>query len=118
MKRRLPIGLCLGLAACGMDWRAQQMRVAEEKIRAEVNDPAAQFRQVQLTGDQATGQTCGFVIPRKSSGVSGEPARFIVYIDGSAGPWVEKSEGRAVISQQRFDMAWQWDCVNEGWKAA
>jgi len=81
-------------------------------MRAEVNDPSAQFSNIQVTGDQTTGQICGQV---KAAGAW--RARFIVYIDGTAGPFVESSRGMHAVSQQRFDFAWQNDCLKEGYKS-
>ena len=105
----------LGVVACGpagppADWRARQIASAEAKIRADVGDPAAQFAKVQLTGDDKTGQTCGEVQPAHNAA-----RRFIVYIDATAGPYVEAGGGHVAIAQDAFDSAWQNDCVAEGY---
>src|SRR5437763_12832414 len=86
------------------DWRSQQIAAAEVKIRADVGDPAAQFARVQVTGDDKTGQICGEVRP----GHNGS-RRFIVYIDATAGPYVEQGAGSVSIGQDAFDSAWQND---------
>ncbi|HEY4029309.1 MAG TPA: hypothetical protein VGM25_03115 [Caulobacteraceae bacterium] len=105
----------LAVAACQpagppLDWRVQQTEAAEAKIRAEVGDPGAQFAKVQVTGDDKTGQICGEVQPAHNGA-----RRFVVYIDGTAGPWVEQGAGHTPVSQDRFDQAWQNDCLNEGY---
>lgn len=106
----------IGIAACTpKDWRAAAIANAEDAMRTQVNDPAAEFTHVQLTGDSSSGQTCGFVTAKVGTLKKG--ARFIVYIDGSAGPFVEGGMGRAVMSKDDFDWAWQNDCLNEGYKA-
>jgi len=105
------------LAGCqGQDWRAQATAKAEDQMRQVLSDPAAQFSRVQVTGDNATGQTCGFVSAKGGDGLS-HVARFIDYIDQSAGPYVEGGLGKAPLSQSDFDRAWQGDCVSEGYAA-
>jgi hypothetical protein len=105
----------LAAAACGpagqpVDWRTQQIAAAEDKIRSGVGDPAAQFAKVQVTGDDKTGQICGEVQPAHNTS-----RRFIVYIDATAGPYVEGGAGGAPIGQDGFDFAWQNDCLAEGY---
>jgi hypothetical protein len=102
-------------AACGpaeqpADWRTQQIAAAEAKIRTDVGDPAAQFTKVQVTGDDKTGQICGEVQPGPNA-----PRRFIVYIDGTAGPWVDEGGGHVPIGRDAFETAWRNDCVGEGY---
>ena len=109
---------CLFLAACnGQNWRAQAIASAEEKMRTEVNFPAAEFSKVQVTGNSATGQTCGYVTVKSGHAQLNRTARFIVYIDGTAGPYIEGDLGMHPVSQQRFDFAWQYDCLKEGYKS-
>ncbi|HXV01508.1 MAG TPA: hypothetical protein VG166_13520 [Caulobacteraceae bacterium] len=106
----------LGLISCGkQDWRTQTIANAETQMRSEVGDPAAQFSRVQVTGDDKTGQTCGYILVSPRSGASGQTDRFIVYIDQSAGPFVEGDRGQHPMAQQAFDQAWQGDCVSEGY---
>jgi hypothetical protein len=108
---------CAGLllAACqqGPDWRAKAMEAAETTIRSEIGDPAARFSQVQVTGDEAHGQTCGMVSATDAGGAYAD-ARFIVYIDKGGGPWID-AHGRSPISADQFNFQWNADCVGEGW---
>jgi hypothetical protein len=98
------------------DWRAHDIAKAESLARADISDPTAIFSRVAFTGDDKTGQTCGYL---NGKTFAGQPfaARFIVYIDGSAGPYVEYSMGRHPLSQVEFDRAWQNDCIVEGYTA-
>jgi hypothetical protein len=106
-----------GLAGCqAQDWRAQATAKAEDQMRQVLSDPAAQFSRVQVTGDNSTGQTCGFVTAKDGDGLT-HIVRFIDYIDQSAGPYVEGGMGKAPLSQSDFDRAWQGDCVSEGYNA-
>lgn len=105
----------LALGACQpsgppVDWRVQQTAAAEAKIRADVGDPEALFTKVQVTGDDKTGQICGEVQPAHNGS-----RRFIVYIDGTAGPWIEQGAGHVSIGQDAFEAAWRNDCVGEGY---
>ncbi|TGP49693.1 hypothetical protein EN873_27485 [bacterium M00.F.Ca.ET.230.01.1.1] len=103
------------LSACSGssgDWRAEAITAAQAKMRGLVNNPEATFSHVDLTGDSATGQTCGVVTSKV--GIFTRQARFIVYIDG-AGPYIEPGLGSS-MSQADFDSAWKNDCVNEGYK--
>jgi hypothetical protein len=113
---KFALSFLLALTACGPDWRAREMAAAEDRIRAEVDDPGAVFSQVQITGDSQTGQTCGYVKARHGPDAAGPAARFVVYIDGTSGPWIEKGMGRQFPSQDHFDDAWRADCVGEGWR--
>ncbi|MGC1302544.1 MAG: hypothetical protein WA840_09225 [Caulobacteraceae bacterium] len=107
-----------GLAACGgPDWRTQVIAQAEGKMRSEVDDPSAAFSRVQVTGDDKTGQTCGFVTAKVGLYQTPKTGRFIVYIDQTAGPFVEAKMGHEVMDQDAFDGAWQADCVKEGYNA-
>ncbi|MBI1361148.1 MAG: hypothetical protein GC155_12805 [Alphaproteobacteria bacterium] len=115
MKRLLYVS-CFALAACappqtaGTDWRAVQIADAEAQMRIQVVDRDARFFDVQMTGDQHTGQTCG-----KVKSKNGKLARFIVYIDKSAGPFVEDHQGKQYISPHDFDFQWKYDCLKEGY---
>jgi hypothetical protein len=111
--------LLLGLAAChAQDWRAREISAAEQKIRDAVRDPAAAFTNVQLTGDEATGQSCGKVRITNGSATYASPMRFIVYIDGTAGPFTEGGLGGQPVSEDDFNAHWQADCVNEGYRTS
>ena len=109
----------LGVTACGQaaDWRPQAIAKAQDQMRQEVGDPSAQFTRVQLTGDDKTGQTCGFISAKFSRDGLNHIARFIVYIDQTAGPFVDGGLGRQVLSSEDFERAWQGDCVKEGYTA-
>jgi hypothetical protein len=103
-----------GLAGCNPgDWRQDAVEKAEAKMRTELSDPSAIFSRVEVTGNSRTGQTCGYVEAEAGPSVN-ERGRFIVYIDG-AGPFVEHDMGRKAMSQDRFDFAWQYDCIKEGY---
>lgn len=93
------------------------MSNAEEKMRAELKAPTARFSGVQVTGNSTTGQTCGYVTVKTGYAALDKTARFIVYIDGTAGPFVESNMGTHSVSQQRFDFAWQYDCLKEGYQS-
>jgi hypothetical protein len=111
---------CLALFACGKDdpdWRAKAVADAENQIRAKLGDPAAQFANVGVTGDRHTGQTCGFVTAKPAASADGGTGRFIVYIDKTAGPFIEYSVGISTVSQEQFDFAWQHDCLDQGYKS-
>jgi hypothetical protein len=111
----------VGLASCGGggggDWRAQTITRAEAQIRSDVADPSAQFWRVQVTGDDQSGQTCGYVTKKNGPDNPGGTERFIVYIDQSAGPYIEGTLGKQVMSQEAFSVAWQNDCLNEGYNS-
>jgi hypothetical protein len=115
--KRMAICLLFGLVAChAQDWRAQQIAAAEDKIRGELNDPGTQFSNVQLIGDQSTGQSCGKVKMSKGASSFATTMRFIVYIDNTAGPYIEGGVGRQPISDDDFKSAWHADCVAEGYR--
>ncbi|HET8612067.1 MAG TPA: hypothetical protein VFL92_04805 [Sphingomonas sp.] len=115
MKVRLLWPLILLSGCHGGDWRAQAIAHAEAQMRVEVNDPNASFSRVQFTGDATTGQTCGFVKGRAGAEAPEKTGRFIVYIDETAGPFVEAGMGTQFMSQQAFESAWRADCVREGY---
>jgi hypothetical protein len=110
--RRLLLCAVLGLAACNSpDWRSRQIDLAEQKMRAVLGDPSARFYNVQLTGDQTSGQSCGQV-----TGADGQLTRFIVYID-TVEPYMEGGPISKRMPQDRFDSAWRNDCLAEGYTA-
>jgi hypothetical protein len=114
---RRAIWLLLALVGCQpRDWRAQQIAAAEDKIRALVKDPKAEFSHVQLTGDEATGQSCGRVRVTNGSATYATPMRFIVYIDNTAGPFIEGGLGGESMSEDEFASYWEADCVREGYR--
>ncbi len=108
--------LCSCMTACGQqDWRASALADAEQKVRDDLSDPSAQFSRVQVTGDSSTGQTCGFVTAKPGGTASAQTTRFIVYIDNTAGPYIESNAGTHPVAN--FENAWQGDCLNEGYKS-
>jgi len=116
--KRLIGSLSFGvLSACGPagDWRADAIADAEQQIRVTVSDPSAKFSDVQVTGNNSTGQTCGRVSAKLNTGGNQE-GRFIVYIDGSVSPYVENGMGGHAMSHEAFEFAWQNDCVKEGYR--
>jgi hypothetical protein len=116
-------GCLVSLVACGKsspepDWRLKVIADAENKIRTRLGDPAAEFSRVQVTGDQTSGQTCGYVTAKPRAAANGGTGRFIVYIDGGPGyPPIEYSVGISTVSQAQFDFWWDHDCVGEGYKS-
>jgi hypothetical protein len=115
---RLSVLGLLGLAACSSseaDWRPATITRAEAAIRTDIRDSAAQFWRVQVTGDDRTGQTCGFVTTRAGPYAEEKTGRFIVYIDQTADPYVEQGLGAHPMAQSDFDNAWRDDCVKEGY---
>lgn len=101
---------CIMLVACSKsDWRADAIADAEGQIGTQLDAPSAHFTRVQLTGNSSTGQTCGFVTA-KSVSAPEKTTRFIVYIDGTAGPYIEFR-----MDAQAFETAWQNDCRREGY---
>jgi hypothetical protein len=119
--RIVMLGSLAALGGCDKgpapDWRTKVIADAEAQVRTTLNDPAARFSQVQVTGNQNTGQTCGYVTANPPAAASGGTGRFIVYIDGSAGPYIEYSVGISTVSQEQFDFQWEHDCVDEGYKS-
>lgn len=108
---------CLALSACGLlNWRARVTTDAEAQIRTELGDPSAQFSPVEVTGNSSTGQTCASVTVEPAGNAHRSTGRFIVYIDKTAGPFIEPSIGYFTVSQSQFDFAWQHDCVDEGYR--
>lgn len=87
-----------------------------QKMRDYLEDPDLRFFAAQVVGDSSSGQICGRVFGKSVSNGTGAPARFIVYIDGTAGPWIEDQIGQHKISDDRFEFAWANDCVGEGWR--
>lgn len=102
------------LVSCSASgWKAVAAADGERQVREDLGDAAATFSNVQVVGDSTTGQVCGFV---SEGNVSETPARFVFYIDRTAGPWIEGQRGRDKVSDARFDFAWQQDCIGEGWQ--
>ena len=109
----------MSLSSCGsptptVDWRAAATQAATDAIGSDLGNIDPKYFDVRFVGDDKSGQTCGKVMGKGVS-VMGLPARFIVYIDKTAGPYVEGQRGLHTVDDERFDYLWQMDCVNEGW---
>jgi len=105
------------LASCkSADWKETAAADGRRQIRDDIGDASASFSDVKVVGDSSTGQICGKVLGHGVSNGLGTPARFVVYIDHTAGPWIEGQHGREIVTDSGFDFAWQHDCVEEGWK--
>ena len=102
------------LVACGSaaqaDWRAQALENAHQSIRIEAGDPNATFVEEKITGEEIGGQVCGHVVAKNDSLLSGSPARYLWFIDGNGGPWVEGGHGPHAIPSDQFDWNWKLCC--------
>jgi hypothetical protein len=116
--RSLLVLAMLGLAACNSDWRAQAISNAEAMIRAQVNDPSLLFSRVQFTGDDRSGQTCGYFTRRTADGGEAN-TRFIVFIDGGGGqnPFVDDPSAPYPVNKDDFQLNWRTQCVVLGYTA-
>jgi len=116
--RRTVIILLVGAAAgCHSDWRAQAVRDAEQLVRQQMKDPSLQFSRVQYTGDDRTGQTCGY-FARKTADGGEVDSRFIVFIDGGGGqnPYIEDPSAPYPENKDDFAFNWRSECVNLGYR--
>ena len=112
--------MLLGLAAlagCQGDWRARAMADAESLVRDQVGDPSLQFAHVQYTGDDRTGQTCGYYVRQTPDGGQSS-TRFIVYIDGGGGqnPYIDDPSAPYPTNKDEFDFDWSSQCLDLGYK--
>lgn len=117
--RWLVVLALIGAAACQADWRQQAMNDAETLIREQVKDPSLHFSRVQFTGDDHTGQTCGYYVISTPDG--GEVStRFIVFIDGGGGqnPFIDKASAPYPTNKDDFALNWRTQCVDLGYKDA
>jgi hypothetical protein len=115
--RRLIFLALIGATGCHGDWRAQAMNDAEAMVRAQIANPTLRFTRVQFTGDDRTGQTCGYFTRQAADG--GEVAtRFIVYIDGGDGqnPFIDDPATPFPINKGDFELNWRTQCVELGYK--
>ena len=103
---------------CHSDWRARAINDAEALVRSKVGDPALQFRHVQFTGDERSGQTCGYFVMNSADGGE-ETTRFIVWVDGGGGqtPWIDDSSAPYPTDKSDFGLNWQSQCVDLGYDA-
>ncbi len=115
--RQALVLMTIVLTSCqSPDWKQAAAADGLEQVRTSLGDPAASFSDVQVVGDSSTGQICGKVLAHGVSVGFGTPARFVVYIDHTAGPWIEGHHGRDTVTDKRFDFAWEHDCIDEGWR--
>lgn len=116
--KRLVTMFLLAAAACHADWRAQAVSEAEQLVREQVKDPSIQFSRVQFTGDNRSGQTCGY-FERKDSYAGEVDTRFIVFIDGGGGqnPFIDDPSARYPTNKDDFALNWRTQCVELGYPA-
>ena len=116
--RRLLVPALIVSNACNSDWRAQAMSGAEAMIRGQFNNPSLQFSRVQFTGDDRSGQTCGYFTRRTADG--GEVStRFIVFVDGGGGqnPFVDDPSAPYPVNKDDFQLNWRTQCVELGYSS-
>lgn len=116
--RQLIFILLLGLSACHSDWRGQAINDAEASVRRQLNKPSLQFSRVQFTGDNHSGQTCGYFMANSADG--GEVAtRFIMFIDGNGGqnPFIDDPSAPYPTNKDDFALNWRTQCVELGYSA-
>lgn len=116
--KRLVMILLLGAAGCHADWRAQAVNDAEQLVREQVKDPSLQFSRVQFTGDNRSGQTCGY-FERKDYYAGEVDTRFIVFIDGGGGqnPFIDDPSAPYPVNKDDFALNWHTQCVELGYSA-
>jgi len=115
--KSLALLLLFMLAACSGDWRQAAVNDAEALVRDQVKDPSLQFSRVQFTGDDRSGQTCGYYTIRTADG--GEASiRFISFIDGNRGenPFIDLPSAPYPTNKDDFDLAWRSECLDLGYK--
>lgn len=117
MKRLLMIPLFV-VAGCHADWRRRAVDDAEALMRQQVKNPSLKFLRVQFTGDDRTGQTCGYFVTSAADG--GEVSRrFIVFIDGGGGqnPFIDDLSAPYPTNKDDFELNWRTQCVELGYSA-
>jgi hypothetical protein len=115
VKRLIALSL-IGLSGCHLDWRKQALEDAEETVRQQVKSPVLHFSRVQVTGDERSGQTCGyFEIPTADGGEVAK--RFIVFIDGGGGqnPFIDDPSAPYPTNKEDFSLNWHTQCVDLGY---
>ena len=116
MKRFLLLVL-ITLGACQADWRTQEVKDAEALMRDQLKDPSVEFSRVQFTGDDRTGQTCGYYVIHTPDG--GEVStRFIVFVDGAGGqnPYIDDPSAPYPTNKDDFALNWRTQCLDLGYK--
>jgi hypothetical protein len=119
-KRPTPtVFLCslLGLAACNQNWRDKAMTDAEALIRDELKSAPVTFTRVQFTGDDRSGQTCGYYETPTSDGGT-ESTRFIVFVDGAGrqNPFIDDPSAPYPKNKDDFALNWRTQCLDLGYK--
>jgi len=117
--RRLIFLALIGVTGCQAHWRADAVKDAEALVRKQVNNPSLQFSRVQFTGDNRSGQTCGYFVERTPDG--GEVSkRFIVFIDGGGGqnPFIDDPSAPFPTNKDDFTLNWRTQCLDLGYKEA
>ncbi|MGD9811609.1 MAG: hypothetical protein AB7U35_09795, partial [Sphingobium sp.] len=101
------------VGGCNSDWRAKAVDEAEELMRQQLNDPTTQFNRVQFSGDQQSGQTCGYY-ERPNAPVGKHSVRFIVFIDGAGGqnPYIDDPSAPYPINKSDFALNWKTQCLD------
>lgn len=115
--RRLMMLAILALGACHWGWKDHAIQSAEDMVRQQVGDPSLKFSRVEFTGDDRTGQTCGYFTTQADDG--GEVAtRFIVFIDGAGGqnPFVDDPSAPYPANKDDFELNWRTQCVDLGYE--
>jgi hypothetical protein len=107
----------VALAGCQVDWRAQAINNAKRLVREEVRNPSMEFTRVQFTGDNRSGQTCGYYLTRTADGGQ-VTTRFIVFIDGGGGqnPFIDNLSARYPLNKDDFALNWRTQCLDLGYK--
>jgi hypothetical protein len=117
--KRLMLLLLIGASGCqNADWQAQAVKDAEDLVRQQMNDPSAQFYRVQFTGDNRSGQTCGYFQAKTAEGGAVD-TRFIVFIDGGGGqnPFIDDPSAPYPTNKDDFELNWRTQCVELGYSA-
>jgi hypothetical protein len=119
MVSRLVVILCIVvLTGCVADWRAAAQEQAKDVLWRATNDRSLQFSRVQVTGDQKSGQTCGYYERTNEFGGK-DTARFIVFIDGADGqnPYSDSPSAPYPENKSDFDLSWRTQCLDLGYAA-
>jgi len=114
--RRLILMSLGGLAACHGQTGPTVTDQAEALVRQYAKDPAVQFKRVQFTGDDRSGQTCGYFTRPNALGGT-DAVRFIVFIDGNGGqnPFIDEASAPYPRDKSLFAFGWREQCVKLGY---
>jgi len=116
--RSIVLGCLVVLSGCGGDWRATARAQAEDIVKDALHDPSLKFSHVQVTGDEQSGQTCGYYEHANEFGGK-DTARFIVFIDGAGGhnPYSDSPSAPYPADKSDFDLNWRTQCLDLGYSA-